>query len=150
MYKYSQQELTMINERKLQEIQNVSNALNELKAALSSDEFTKPFEFKKPADASEHIAHGSIKHLAKKLNDKNIGFDPSLIIQHIEKEVLRQFNENVEAFVKGMSVENLMIIKHELEKFDLKDRIEFFSNKLSILEKELDLPKEVKPKKDKK
>ena len=137
MYKYSQQELTMINERKLQEIQNVKNALDELNAAIESEEYANDFHFKKPANAEGDLKIPRIRSLASKLNSMNIGFNPSLIIQHIEKEVLRQFNETVETYIRGVNAEELMKLKHELEKFDMKDRIEYFSDKLVKLEKEL-------------
>jgi hypothetical protein len=132
----------MINERKLQEIENISNALNELKKALESEEFTNDFEFKEPADATKELKQSVLKAIATQLNERGIGFDPSLIIQHIEKEVLNQFNDIVVANLKGKSVKQLLSYKHELEKFDLVDRVEFFTNKLKTLESELGVSNE--------
>lgn len=124
-------------ESKLRQLENIKNALKDLTTALNSEEYNNDYVFKAPPNAANELRQPFLKALAQKLNDKGIGFDPALIVQHIEKEILRQFNEEIELSIKGIHSSKLLSLKHELEKFDLKDRVEHFTGKLTELEKEV-------------
>lgn len=124
-------------ESKKRQIETVKNALKDLTDALNGDHYSKDFEFVSPPNAADLIKMPILKNLAQRLNDKGIGFDPSLVVQHLEKEVLRQFNEEVESTIKGLHVSKLMAMKHIMEQFDIKDRVDHFQKSLETLEKEI-------------
>lgn len=124
-------------ESKKRQLETVQNAMRDLEDALASDHYSCDYVFKAPPNATEELKQPILKRIASALNDRGVGFDPSLLVQHVEKEILRQFNEVVESSIKGLHVSKLMSIKHEAELFDIKDRIAHFSSKLDEVEAEI-------------
>lgn len=124
-------------ESKKRQLETVQNAMRDLEDALASSHYAGDYVFKAPPNATEELKQPILKRIASALNDRGVGFDPSLLVQHVEKEVLRQFNEVVESSIKGLHVSKLMSIKHEAELFDIKDRIAHFSSKLDEIEAEI-------------
>lgn len=116
----------------------LEEALEMVNTALQSEEYSKPFSFQlsnplKP----EEFNHDLIKQILDRCTSREIGFDPNLMLQHIESEVLDQFNEIVKTAIKGKSIRNLMEVRHELELFMLTDRKKQHEHNLKAVEADL-------------
>lgn len=106
--------------------------------ALSSDEYAKPFSFSVSNPLkSKDFKNQSIQLILDYCESRSIGFDPNLTLQHIEHEVLDQFNEIVKREIKGKSIEHLMGMRHELELFMLTDRKKQHEHNLKNVEADL-------------
>lgn len=120
-------------------------ALEDINLALESDEYKKPFSFQLQNPLlPKDFTHQSIKNILERTSERSLGFDPNLTLQHIESEMLDQFNDIVKKEVKGKSVEQLLAMRHELELFMLTDRQKQHSHNLGLINKELvDLEKKI-------
>jgi hypothetical protein len=111
-------------------------SLTHCKIALAHDEYSKPFVFKRMDRMTvDMVKHPTLKSIVTKCVDRNIGFDPSLAIQHIERESLEQYNEIVLEKIKGSSIPALMEMRHELELLMLKDQFEHYTREIAKMEK---------------
>lgn len=116
----------------------LEEALEMVDVALASEEYAKPFSFElsnplTPKDFKSDL----IRHMLERCTSREIGFDPNLALQHIESEVLDQFNDIVKVAIKGKSIRTLMEIRHELELFMLTDRKKMHEHNLNNVNKEL-------------
>lgn len=129
------QSYMQLSQAKLQ----LEEALESVNLALESEEYKKPFNFKLenpllPRDFYSPV----VKVILERCIDRQIGFDPNLTLQHIESEVLDQFNDIVKKEIKGRSVETLMTMRHELELFMLTDRKKQHEHNLKNVNADLD------------
>lgn len=116
----------------------IKEAIHYTDLALASDEYTKPFSFRNENSArAEDFKHEFLERILNRLEQRKLGFDPDLTIQHIEKECLDQFNEIVTTELKGKSVVDLMAMKHELELTLLKERKIGHAKALEKVQKEI-------------
>lgn len=116
----------------------LEEALTVLNDSINQPHYKEPFQFKfdNPI-TSETFSHPTLRMVVAKLREKNLGFVPDLAIQHIEKEALEQFNEIFTKTIRGMNVESLMEIQHELEMFEMNDRITRHTEQLELVKAEL-------------
>jgi len=126
----------------LMELKDTKRRLEEqlemLNAALSSEEYAKPFSFSVSNPLRSKDFKNNITQLILDIcESRSIGFDPNLTLQHIESEVLDQFNEIVKREIKGKSIEHLMGMRHELELFMLTDRKKQHEHNLKNVEADL-------------
>lgn len=117
----------------------LEEALEMVDVALDSEEYAKPFSFQlenplTPKDFKSDL----IRQILDRCTSREIGFDPNLTLQHIESEVLDQFNDIVKVAIKGKSIRTLMEIRHELELFMLTDRKKMHEHNLNSVNKELE------------
>lgn len=104
---------------------NIEEALFHTNYALNHDDYRLPFEFKNPNTITpDQFQQENLRQIADVVERRQLGFDPDLVLQHIEAEVLDQFNDIVKMVLKGKAIPTLMQMKHELELFCLKDRKE--------------------------
>lgn len=127
----------------LMELKDTKRRLEEqlemLNAALSSEEYAKPFSFSVSNPLRSKDFKNNITQLILDIcESRGIGFDPNLTLQHIESEVLDQFNEIVKREVKGKSIEKLMEMRHELELFMLTERKKQHTHNLKNVEADLE------------
>lgn len=123
-----------IKERKAR----MEQALRDCNIALSHDEYSMPFIFKRMDRMSESMVnHPLLKTVVSVCVERNIGFDPSLAIQHIEREALEQFNQIILTRIKGTGIPTLMEMRHELELLMLKDQKEHYTRECAKAEKQL-------------
>ena len=110
---------------------HLEEAIDVTSKALNSEEYTKEYQFvnSNPINTSS-FSHPMLKSIITKLSEKNLGFNPDLALQHIQKEALDQFNKIFVDEIRGVSVPTLMAIQHEIEKFDMKDRLEHHTAQL--------------------
>lgn len=121
-----------------QELSKFKSYLSDVQVALGHDEYAKEFVFRKMDKLTiDTFKSATIKAAHSKMIDRNIGFDPNLFLQHIEGEILDQFNEIVKTEIKGKSIPTLMEMRHELEVFLLKDRETHYKKQIEELEKKL-------------
>lgn len=116
----------------------LEEALEMVDVALESEEYAKPFSFElsnplTPKDFKSDL----IRHMLERCTSREIGFDPNLALQHIESEVLDQFNDIVKVAIKGKSIRTLMEIRHELELFMLTDRKKMHEHNLKNINSDL-------------
>ncbi len=113
----------------------LEQALNHCKVALAHDDYAKPFVFKRMDRMSETMVnHPLLKGIVGKCVERKIGFDPSLCLQHIEREALDQFNAIALEKIKGAGIPSLMEMRHELELFMLKDQHDHYVRELGKAE----------------
>jgi hypothetical protein len=113
--------LARLNEKK----RNLEEAIFYTQAALNHSDYKEKFEFKN--ENKVEISTFQSEHLrdaVERLNHRNLGFDAELTIQHIEAEMLDQFNVIVKEKIKGKNIVTLSEMKHELELFLLQSRDE--------------------------
>lgn len=116
----------------------LEEALQVLNDSINQPHYKEAFQFKFDNPIiSETFAHPTLRMVVAKLREKNLGFVPDLAIQHIEKEALEQFNEIFTKTIRGMNVESLMEIQHELEMFEMNDRIKRHSEQLDLVNQSL-------------
>lgn len=116
----------------------LEESLNHCKVALAHDDYAKPFVFKRMDRMHEGlVTHHSLKKMVKECVAKNIGFDPSLALQHIEHEALNQFNTIALENIKGNNIPSLMEMRHELELLMLRDQLDHYTRELEKAEKNL-------------
>jgi len=117
----------------------LEEALTVLNDSVNQPHYKEAFQFKfeNPIN-SETFTHPTLKMVVAKLRERNLGFVPDLAIQHIEKEALEQFNEIFTKTIRGMNVEALMEIQHELELFEMNDRITRHTEQLKLTNEALD------------
>jgi hypothetical protein len=122
--------LEQLNER----IEGLREAIKVTSETLNSKEYSEQYQFKfiNPITV-DTFSNPTLKVIVDTLKKRNIGFDPSLAMQHIEKEALEQFNEIFTQHIRGMGLENLMAMNFELEKFEMKSRIEHHDKQLKEL-----------------
>lgn len=125
----------------------LEEALTVLTDSINQPHYKESFQFKfdNPIN-SETFTHPTLKMVVSKLRERNLGFVPDLAIQHIEKEALEQFNEIFTKTIRGMNVEALMEIQHELELFEMNDRIARHTEQLNLTNEALDQLTVVMPK----
>lgn len=112
----------------------LEEALQVLNDSINQPHYKEPFQFKfENPITSDTFTHPTLRMVVAKLREKSLGFVPDLAIQHIEKEALEQFNEIFSKTIRGMNVEALMEIQHELEMFELGDRIKRHSEQLDLV-----------------
>jgi len=102
--------------------------------ALEHDEYATPYVFKRmdAMKGDEFSTNGPLEAILNQCIVKNLGFDPNLALQHIEKEALEQFNKLVLQHVTGQSIKTLMEMRHALELFMLKDRKVHYTKEIEI------------------
>lgn len=117
----------------------LEEALVVLNDSVNQPHYKEAFQFKfdNPI-TSETFSHPTLRMVVAKLRERNLGFVPDLAIQHIEKEALEQFNEIFSKTIRGMNVEALMEIQHELELFEMNDRITRHTEQLKLTNEALD------------
>ena len=116
----------------------LEEAITVTEAAATSAEYTQPFVFKMDNNIKEStFDHPTLKMITKQLLDRHLGFNPDLALQHIQKEALEQFNAIFTSAIKGMSVPTLMAMQHEIEKFDMKDRLDHHKKQLEMVNEAL-------------
>lgn len=117
----------------------LEEALSVLNDSVNQPHYKEAFQFKfdNPI-TSDTFSHPTLRMVVAKLRERNLGFVPDLAIQHIEKEALEQFNEIFSKTIRGMNVEALMEIQHELELFEMDDRITRHTEQLKLTNEELD------------
>lgn len=115
---------------------NISEALHNTKAALEHDDYKNKYKFLKPKIPSlDMFEHDTLHEIITKCDARGLGFDSDLILQHLEKEALERFNQTVIEVIKGKSIKDLMMVRHEIELFMLNDRLSFFTGELDKLNK---------------
>lgn len=125
----------------------LEEALTVLNDSINQPHYKEAFQFKfENPITSETFNHPTLKMVVAKLRERNLGFVPDLAIQHIEKEALEQFNEIFTKTIRGMNVEALMEIQHELELFEMNDRITRHTEQLKLTNEALDQFKVILPK----
>lgn len=118
--------------------QNLEEALMNINAALESDTYTKPFKHTVENQIRpEEVEHQVLKNILSDCNNRKLGFDPELLLQHIEKEVHEQYNKVVESHIKDRPIEFLLQAKHEMELFMLKERAANYPKSLEKINAEL-------------
>lgn len=123
-----------LNERKA----TLVGALAEINLALNTEEYSGEYKHvNQTAILDSDLKHPLLKEMLKRCNEKKSGFDPNLIVQHLEKEALDQFNEIVLSFIKGVSVDNLMVLRNELERLMLKERHDHYNREIVKIDKML-------------
>ena len=116
----------------------LEEAITVTEAAATSAEYTQPFVFKMDNNIKEStFDHPALKMITKQLLERHLGFNPDLALQHIQKEALEQFNSIFTSAIKGMSVPTLMAMQHEIEKFDMKDRLDHHKKQLKMVNEAL-------------
>jgi hypothetical protein len=116
----------------------LEEALTNTSFALQHDEYTKPFVFKKPVTPPKsEFKNELLIDIIKKCEERDLGFDPDLFLQHVERAALDRFNEVVLSHLEGCSIKNLMTMRYEIELFMLKDRHEFHTKELEKVNKQL-------------
>lgn len=124
------QELKKLEEMK-EKRERLAEAFAHTEIALGHDEYLKPFEFKKMDRMEKNmLEHPVLRAILVQCHEKDLGFDPNLLLQHIEKEALEQFNKLALLNITGQSIKNLMTMRHELELFLLKDRNDFYKKEV--------------------
>lgn len=125
----------------------LEEALTVLNDSVNQPHYKEAFQFKfdNPI-TSETFSHPTLRMVVAKLRERNLGFVPDLAIQHIEKEALEQFNEIFTKTIRGMNVEALMEIQHELELFEMNDRITRHTEQLKLTNEALDQFNVIPPK----
>lgn len=125
----------------------LEEALQVLNDSINQPHYKEPFQFKFDNPITdESFNHPTLKMIIRTLRERNLGFVPDLAIQHIEKEALEQFNEIFSKTIRGMNVEQLMSIQHELEMFEMNDRIKRHSEQLDLVNQSLSQSVVVMPK----
>ena len=116
----------------------LEEAITVTEAAATSAEYTQPFVFKMDNNIKEStFDHPTLKMITKQLLERHLGFNPDLALQHIQKEALEQFNAIFTSAIKGMSVPTLMAMQHEIEKFDMYDRLQHHRRQLEMVNEAL-------------
>lgn len=103
--------------------EQLENALKDVNVALSHDEYTKPFEYKRVDTIIESdLVHPSVKKMYAKCVESRTGFDPNLVAQHTEKIALDRFNKIVIDELNEVGTDELMAVRHEMELLMLTER----------------------------
>jgi hypothetical protein len=112
----------------------LERALDDVMLALNHDEYMLPFKFVRPNKINEgHLKHSSLKAIINKCEINDIGFDPNLISQHIERVALERFNKIVLDELNEINVRGLMEIRHEIELLQLNERKNHYDKELEII-----------------
>lgn len=121
----------MIYHELVRKKEHLEEALHNIKLALESDTYTKPFahEVKNQLKAAE-FEHITIKTMIEECSNRKMGFDPDLVLQLAEEEVHRQFTDMVKENIKARPIEVIFNLKHELELFMLKERNDMYTKGL--------------------
>ena len=86
-------------------LKNIKEALHYTDVALAHDDYTKPFHFKNENEATpSEFEEELTRIIIDELNNRKLGFDPDLVVQHIESETLDQFNDIVKKHLKGKGI----------------------------------------------
>lgn len=116
----------------------LEESLTHTTAALEHPEYKDPFVFRSPVQPPKNLfSSQTIRDLLARCEVANIGFDPDLFLQHIEKAALERFNEECHKALEGKSVRELMLMRHETELLMLNDRHEFHTKELAKVNKML-------------
>jgi hypothetical protein len=111
------------------------SALRDVNVALTHPEYANPFEFKRmDRILPQNVNHPAMKKLAKKCVETGSGFDPSLITQHIESVALDRFNKLVLKELEGLSIADLMAVRHEMELLMLTERYEHYVGEIEKID----------------
>lgn len=86
----------------------------------------KPFEHK--------IDNPTVSKIIETLNARKLGFNADVVLQHIESEIMDQFNDIVKKELKGLSPNELDKARFELEKFSLNSQKETLERLLNDVE----------------
>lgn len=119
------------------QIHRLNETLKNINETLATDEFANPFELRIPNQIKEGQFNSPIlSAVVHKCEMRNMGFDPNLFLQHLEHELLEQYNKIVLDELKGKSVEYLLRAKHELELFMLLDKKQWAEERLKAIQEE--------------